>query len=661
MYIKCPSFRDSCPGRPGADLLNNFMDYTDDRCMTAFTKGQLDRMGAQYSTFRLVKDSSFCGDNEASVKFELHFDSNDGKTQWGVVDWGIRRRTTFFKSDFIYDFSNKYAVFEDCFPVNALHEFYVENLMEGGLEFPGFTALTVNGRELFRTPQFEPERLSTFVSAGPSDCDVETRISLMILFDDAPQEITWLLREATTNEAIEDYTSSLFSSASVYDSRMAGSLLHIDRCLPNGKYDLSFKDSNGEGEGYWRVSNDFNDTLAGGNTNSSERKSFTIGPTSSPSQAPSQVPSSVPTPSPSIAASLFPSQKPSASRQPSVTPSENPSFSLSPTLAPSIFPSTVPSTNFPSSSPTLSLAPSYSFAPTSIPSTSWPPSRSVLPTFVPTDTPNHAPTVVPSQNPMLSSQPSVPPSTNPSELVPSSNPLTSEPTDLVACFSGDTVVTVKDRGAMRLQDVKIGDMVMVDSGLYEAIYSFGHKSPNSVNMLLEIDTSVLLPLQVSKDHMIFVHPNLAIPASILKEGDTIVGGDGQPVLITSIKTVAADSGVFAPFTISGKIVVNGLLASSFVAYNDTAFLTLVRGIQFSYQWIAHSFEFPHRIACHHMASCPDETYTDSGISTWVATPNLFAKWLLNQRRIIQLPLLMLVLVVLAVFHACARFVSLVYH
>jgi hypothetical protein len=221
-------------------------------------------------------------------------------------------------------------------------------------------------------------------------------------------------------------------------------------------------------------------------------------------------------------------------------------------------------------------------------------------------------------------------------------------------------VIVKEKGAMRLRDVQIGDMVMVGSGLYEAIYSFGHRSPNSVNMLLEIVTSALSPLQVSKDHMIFRYPHLAVPASMLREGDTIIDGNERSVLITSIKTVVADSGVFAPFTPCGKILVNGLLASSFIAFGDTAFLTLVGGIQFSYQWIAHSFEFPHRISCHHMAFCPNEIYTDSGISTWVAAPYAVAKWLLQQRRIIQLPLLILILTILAVFHGCACIISVVY-
>jgi hypothetical protein len=39
--------RDSCPTLPGADLLNNWMQYSVDRCMTSFTAGQADRMQSE--------------------------------------------------------------------------------------------------------------------------------------------------------------------------------------------------------------------------------------------------------------------------------------------------------------------------------------------------------------------------------------------------------------------------------------------------------------------------------------------------------------------------------------------------------------------------------------------------------------------------------------
>lgn len=48
----CPVGRDSCLRKPGLDPIENFMDYSDDSCMTEFTLGQSVRMDQSHQQWR---------------------------------------------------------------------------------------------------------------------------------------------------------------------------------------------------------------------------------------------------------------------------------------------------------------------------------------------------------------------------------------------------------------------------------------------------------------------------------------------------------------------------------------------------------------------------------------------------------------------------------
>ena len=48
----CPARKDTCPRSGGADMVSNFMDYSDDVCLTTFTTGQTNRMRAMWDAYR---------------------------------------------------------------------------------------------------------------------------------------------------------------------------------------------------------------------------------------------------------------------------------------------------------------------------------------------------------------------------------------------------------------------------------------------------------------------------------------------------------------------------------------------------------------------------------------------------------------------------------
>lgn len=230
------------------------------------------------------------------------------------------------------------------------------------------------------------------------------------------------------------------------------------------------------------------------------------------------------------------------------------------------------------------------------------------------------------------------------------------PIAFTPCFSGDTLVEIagQEEGQdLPMKNLQIGDLVKVAKDKYEPVYSFGHYNPSAAADFIVVNNK----LELSPNHLIAVrHQGTSdahfVPASSVQVGDVLVDGEDKDVAITSIASKSA-RGVFAPFTPSGTIMVNGFLASSFVALDEdeeefsTLTTTMIGGVGLSHHWLAHAFEFPHRLICYYLGRCPNEQYTSDGISTWVDTPRTFFQWLLQKQEdtivmaLIMIPVLLL--------------------
>lgn len=185
-----------------------------------------------------------------------------------------------------------------------------------------------------------------------------------------------------------------------------------------------------------------------------------------------------------------------------------------------------------------------------------------------------------------------------------------------------------------MQDVKLGDKVLVDGDKYEPVYSFGHYDKKSQTEYLRIVTTGR-PLEISKDHMLFVSGGRAVPAGSVKIGDKLELAGGERVTVRSVRIVKK-KGAYAPFTPSGTIIINQHKASSFVAFQDSETLKIA-GIDtgVSFQFCAHAFEAPHRLWCKYFSTCTTEEYTEEGISTWVAWGHTLFLWFFKQNQVVM--------------------------
>jgi len=208
------------------------------------------------------------------------------------------------------------------------------------------------------------------------------------------------------------------------------------------------------------------------------------------------------------------------------------------------------------------------------------------------------------------------------------------PGGFVPCFSGENTVEVMDRGFVRMDSLSIGDFVRVGGAdKFGKIYSFGHYDTNVSADFLQIKTTSKSSLEISSEHMLFVkqqEATKAIPASSVKTGDILVTSDEKETVVSKITTVQR-KGAYAPFTDTGDIVVSNVLSSNYISMmpEEDVFL----GVDM--QWIAHTFNAPHRMVCKlNFAICENETYTN-GLSNWINGPFQAGRWLAQQNMAVK--------------------------
>ncbi|WP_055436022.1 M43 family zinc metalloprotease [Lacinutrix algicola] len=107
----CPAGTNSCPLDAGVDMIENYMDYTDDSCMDTYTQGQKDRIQAVIGGARSSLTSSNAGTPPASVAVDVEIAVESTNVACGtdlnpaviITNWGTAGLTT---ATISYDIDN---------------------------------------------------------------------------------------------------------------------------------------------------------------------------------------------------------------------------------------------------------------------------------------------------------------------------------------------------------------------------------------------------------------------------------------------------------------------------------------------------------------------------------------------------------------------------
>lgn len=133
------------------------------------------------------------------------------------------------------------------------------------------------------------------------------------------------------------------------------------------------------------------------------------------------------------------------------------------------------------------------------------------------------------------------------------------------------------------------------------------------------------------------------PASMIQVGDLLAGPNHHlPCRVESIRVVTR-KGVYAPFTNTGDIIVNGIAASNYIALPDAFQSTL----SYTHQHlIQHAAYIPYRFYSVWIG-CEDEIYdTASGLSVFVTMWLPLLQWMETKCPAVILRMILQVLVVL---------------
>lgn len=141
------------------------------------------------------------------------------------------------------------------------------------------------------------------------------------------------------------------------------------------------------------------------------------------------------------------------------------------------------------------------------------------------------------------------------------NDLEGSKSDRRHCFPADAVVNVEGRGTVRMKELKVGDNVEIESGVFSKVFLFTHQDSNPRVQFVTMETISGEVASLTAGHFLYVNRALKTASSV-SVGDRVVLADGRESAVVKVKTNSL-AGLYNPQTLQGDIVVNGIRMSTY--------------------------------------------------------------------------------------------------
>lgn len=142
----------------------------------------------------------------------------------------------------------------------------------------------------------------------------------------------------------------------------------------------------------------------------------------------------------------------------------------------------------------------------------------------------------------------------------------STPTDK-SCFPADALVSLIGGSTIPMRAVKLGHQARVSLNTFSPVFFFSHRdeSPDTFHDFIQISTQSGHTLRLSPGHYVHTASGQLVQASSIRtKKHALILANGMASVVTDVRKISA-RGLYAPHTIHGDIVVDGVLVSTYTS------------------------------------------------------------------------------------------------
>lgn len=133
------------------------------------------------------------------------------------------------------------------------------------------------------------------------------------------------------------------------------------------------------------------------------------------------------------------------------------------------------------------------------------------------------------------------------------------------CFPASATLQRENGMKIRMDDLQLAEPVAIGNGKHSDVYFFGHKLEDQATEFVSITTGASHnPLRLSPDHYLYINGRLAT-AKTAQVGDHLRAPDGTDSLVINEVTREMHRGLYAPTSLHGDLLVDGVLVSSYTS------------------------------------------------------------------------------------------------